>query len=87
MPFRQQDTCRKNLAIRSNFLSPLGTDYILKCRPDKDLDTMEGAVRLFAGEFSQSTLTVPGEDEKSAAWVVTPSGGLLPPGVPCRGAR
>ncbi|MGB9175390.1 MAG: hypothetical protein WCB46_01470 [Methanoregula sp.] len=35
---------------------------------------MEGAVRLFAGEFSQSTLTVPGEDEKSAAWVVTPSG-------------
>jgi hypothetical protein len=36
---------------------------------------MEGAVRLFAGEFSQSSLTVPGEDEKSAAWVVTPSGG------------
>lgn len=36
---------------------------------------MEGAVRLFAGEFNQSTLTVPGEDEKSAAWVVTPSGG------------
>jgi RPA family protein len=35
---------------------------------------MEGAVRLFAGEFSQSTLTVPGEDEKSAAWVVSPSG-------------
>jgi RPA family protein len=35
---------------------------------------MEGAVRLFAGEFSQSTLTVPGDDEKSAAWVVTPSG-------------
>jgi uncharacterized protein len=35
---------------------------------------MEGAVRLFAGEFSQSTLTVPGEDEKSSAWVVTPSG-------------
>jgi uncharacterized protein len=35
---------------------------------------MEGAVRLFAGEFSQSTLAVPGEDEKSAAWVVTPSG-------------
>jgi uncharacterized protein len=44
------------------------------CRPDKDLDTMEGAVRLFAGEFSRSTLTVPGEDEKSAARVVTPSG-------------
>jgi RPA family protein len=36
---------------------------------------MEGAVRLFAGEFSRSTLTVPGEDEKSAAWVVIPSGG------------
>jgi uncharacterized protein len=35
---------------------------------------MEGAVRLFAGEFNQSTLSVPGEDEKSAAWVVTPSG-------------
>lgn len=36
---------------------------------------MEGAVRLFAGEFNRSTLAVPGEDEKSAAWVVTPSGG------------
>jgi uncharacterized protein len=36
---------------------------------------MDGAVRLFAGEFNQSTLTVPGEDDKSAAWVVTPSGG------------
>jgi hypothetical protein len=35
---------------------------------------MEGAVRLFAGEFNQSTLTVPGEDDKSAAWVVTPFG-------------
>ena len=35
---------------------------------------MEGAVRLFAGEFSQSTLAMPGEDDKSAAWVVTPSG-------------
>ena len=35
---------------------------------------MEGAVRIFAGEFNRSTLTVPGEDEKSAAWVVTPSG-------------
>ena len=35
---------------------------------------MEGAVRLFAGEFNRSTMTVPGEDEKSAAWVVTPSG-------------
>jgi len=35
---------------------------------------MEGAARLFAGEFNQSTLSVPGEDEKSAGWVVTPSG-------------
>lgn len=35
---------------------------------------MEGAVRLFAGEFNRSTLTVPGGDEKSVAWVVTPSG-------------
>jgi len=35
---------------------------------------MEGAVRLFAGEFSRSTLTVPGEDDTSAAWVLTPSG-------------
>ena len=36
---------------------------------------MEGAVRLFAGEFSQSSLTVPGEDDKRASWVVIPSGG------------
>lgn len=35
---------------------------------------MEGAVRLFAGEFSQATLSVPGDDDRSAAWVVTPSG-------------
>jgi RPA family protein len=35
---------------------------------------MEGAVRLFAGEFNRSTLTVPDEDGKSAAWIVTPSG-------------
>ncbi|MDD1685297.1 MAG: hypothetical protein LUQ19_05340 [Methanoregula sp.] len=35
---------------------------------------MEGAVRLFAGEFNRSTLTVPDGDGKSAAWVVTPSG-------------
>lgn len=35
---------------------------------------MEGAARLFAGEFNQSTLSVPGDDGKSAAWVVTPSG-------------
>jgi RPA family protein len=64
------------LSLPESGLSSLpDTDYILKCRPDKDLDTMEGAVRLFAGEFNQSTLTVPGEDEKSAAWVVTPLGG------------
>jgi RPA family protein len=43
--------------------------------PAKDSGTMEGAVRLFAGEFNRSTLTVPDEDDKSAAWVVTPSGG------------
>jgi hypothetical protein len=36
---------------------------------------MEGAIRLFAGEFNQSSLTVPGEDDKSASWVVIPSGG------------
>jgi RPA family protein len=35
---------------------------------------MEGAVRLFAGEFSQATLTVPDGDDRNAAWVVTPSG-------------
>lgn len=35
---------------------------------------MEGAVRLFAGEFNKSTLTVPDEDGKSDAWVVTLSG-------------
>jgi RPA family protein len=35
---------------------------------------MEGAVRIFAGEFSQATLSVPGEDDRSAAWVITPSG-------------
>jgi uncharacterized protein len=35
---------------------------------------MEGAVRLFAGELNQSDLTVPGDDDRSTAWVVTPSG-------------
>jgi uncharacterized protein len=44
--------------------------------PAKDSGTMEGAVRLFAGEFNRSTLTLPGEDDKSAAWVVTPSAGF-----------
>jgi uncharacterized protein len=51
-----------------------GTDYILMCLREKDLTIMEGAVRFFAGEFCQSTLSVPGEDAKSPAWVVTPSG-------------
>lgn len=36
---------------------------------------MDGAVRFFAGEFSQSSLSVPGEDETSASWIVLPSGG------------
>ena len=35
---------------------------------------MEGAVRLFAGEWNLSTLAVPGEDDRSNAWVVTPTG-------------
>ena len=35
---------------------------------------MEGAVRVFAGELVRSTLTVPDGDDRSAAWVVTPSG-------------
>jgi len=35
---------------------------------------MEGAVRLFAGEFNQATLSVPDGDDRNAAWVVTPSG-------------
>lgn len=73
MPFRQPETRRKpGTGVLS--LPPDGTDYILKWGPAKDLDTMEGEVRLFAGEFNRSTLTVPGEDDKSAAWVVSPSG-------------
>ena len=35
---------------------------------------MEGAVRVFAGELVRSTLTVPDGDDRSSAWVVTPSG-------------
>ncbi|MCK9579380.1 MAG: hypothetical protein M0Q92_02885 [Methanoregula sp.] len=38
---------------------------------------MEGAVRLFAGEFSQATFTIPCEDDRSAAWIVTPSGAFV----------
>lgn len=36
---------------------------------------MEGSIRLFAGEFSRSGLSVPDRDDKSAAWIVTPAGG------------
>ncbi|MGA7627517.1 hypothetical protein [Methanoregula sp.] len=35
---------------------------------------MEGAARVFAGDFSGSTLAVPGKDSNSTAWVVTPGG-------------
>jgi RPA family protein len=67
--------CRKPPFNPVKFCPFLVPDYILKWSPAKELDTMEGAVRLFAGEFNQSTFTVPGEDDKSAAWVVSPSGG------------
>jgi hypothetical protein len=36
---------------------------------------MEGAVRVFAGDFSGSTLSVQADDGQSAAWVVTPGAG------------
>jgi uncharacterized protein len=35
---------------------------------------MEGAVRVFAGEFCQSTLVVPSGDPGMPGWVVTPGG-------------
>ena len=35
---------------------------------------MEGAVRVFAGDFSGSTLSVQADDGQNAAWVVTPGG-------------
>lgn len=35
---------------------------------------MEGAVRVFAGEFSRSTLTEPSGDAGTPGWVVTPGG-------------
>jgi len=35
---------------------------------------MEGAARVFARDFSGSTLAVPDKDSGSTAWVVTPSG-------------
>jgi hypothetical protein len=35
---------------------------------------MEGAARVFAGDYAQATLSVPADDPVSAAWVVTPGG-------------
>jgi RPA family protein len=35
---------------------------------------MEGATRVFAGDFSGSTLSVPADEAESPAWVVTPGG-------------
>jgi len=35
---------------------------------------MEGAARVFAGDFSGSTFSVPADDAGSPAWVVTPGG-------------
>jgi len=35
---------------------------------------MEGSVRVFAGEYDGSTLSVQGDDSQSLAWVVTPGG-------------
>jgi len=35
---------------------------------------MEGAARVFAGDYGQATLSVPSEDPGGAAWVVTPGG-------------
>ena len=35
---------------------------------------MEGATRVFAGDFSGATLAVPADDAGSPAWVVTPGG-------------
>jgi uncharacterized protein len=35
---------------------------------------MEGASRVFAGEFGQSTLLVPADDPGNPGWVVTPGG-------------
>lgn len=40
---------------------------------------MEGAVRLFAGEFSASTLVVPDGDDPGAVRVVTPAGAYCGP--------
>src|SRR5208337_2373405 len=35
---------------------------------------MEGAARVFAGDFSGATLTVPADDAGSPGWIVTPGG-------------
>ncbi|MGA9086809.1 MAG: hypothetical protein ACLQMU_04100 [Methanoregula sp.] len=35
---------------------------------------MEGATRVFAGDFSGATLTVPADDPGSPGWIVTPGG-------------
>jgi len=35
---------------------------------------MEGAARVFAGEYNSATLSVPGSEAHSLAWVVTPGG-------------
>jgi RPA family protein len=51
------------------------TSYTLNISPSKYLiTTMEGATRVFAGEYNSATLSVPGSDTRSPAWVVTPGG-------------
>ncbi len=36
---------------------------------------MEGSIRVFAGEYGSSRLSIPGVDSQSPPWVVTPAGG------------
>ena len=36
---------------------------------------MEGSIKVFAGEYNCSTLSIPGVDSESLPWVVTPGGG------------
>ncbi|WP_157677650.1 hypothetical protein [Methanoregula boonei] len=38
------------------------------------ITTMEGAARVFAGDYAQATLSVPADEPGNAAWVVTPGG-------------
>lgn len=53
----------------------LGTDYILNTITGQFCYiTMEGSVRVFAGEFDGSTLSVLSDDSQNPAWVVTPTG-------------